>query len=60
MPAWAYVGIGFIVGLILFLAMFRYAPVGLNGIRWVFISCGLGAAFLVSPAFVWLLLRGAD
>ena len=57
MSSWAYTGIGFIVGLVLFLAMFRYAPLGMNGIRWVFVSFGLGAASLLAPATVYLMLR---
>ena len=60
MPTWSYIGIGFIMGLILFLAMYRYGPAGIDGLRWMYVSYGLGAAFIASPAFVMLLLRNVD
>ena len=60
MGAWALAGLGFCAGIIIFLLMFRYAPAGTSGIRWIFISTGLGTAFLACPGAVWLLLRGMD
>ena len=59
MNAWVLGIAGFLAGLVIFFVMFRYAPFG-GALRWVFVSYGLGAAFVAAPAFVTLLLRSID
>ena len=60
MSGWALGAVGFVVGLVVFVAVFRYAPSVVGGLRWVFVSYGLGAAFILAPAAVTLLLSGTE
>ena len=61
MTGWLLGGAGFVAGVIIFFAVFYLLGRLGAAFGWVYVSYGLGAAFIVAPAaLMFLLWSGAD